>query len=86
MGGKASIFVLSQKRCLKCVRTPSGWKIYYKGDPAFVKFVRSLSREEKVRLCKRLSALIQKSARREMEKIEKEIERELKKLKALFEI
>ena len=86
MRGEVAVFVSSSKRYLKCVRTPSGWKIYYKGDPAFVKFMRSLSREEKIRLCERLSALIQKSTRKEMEKIEKEIEREFKRLKTLFEI
>jgi len=84
MREKAVVFISSQKRYLKCVRTPRGWKIYYKGDPAFVKFMRSLSREEKIRLCKRLSALIQKSTRREIEKMEKEIEREFKRLKALL--
>ena len=82
----AVVFISSSKRYLKCVRTPRGWKIYYRGDPAFIKFVRSLPKEEKIRLCKRLSALIQKSTRREMEKIEEEIEREFKRLKTLFEI
>ena len=82
----AVVFISSSKRYLKCVRTPRGWKIYYRGDPAFIKFVRSLPKEEKIRLCKRLSALIQKSTRREMEKIEEEIEKEFKRLKTLFEI
>ena len=86
MREKAVVFISSQKRCLKCVRTPRGWKIYYKGDPGFVKFVRGLSKEEKRRLCERLSALIQKSTRKEVEKIEKEIEREFKRLKALLEV
>ena len=84
MRGKAVVFISSQKRYLKCVYTPRGWKINYKGDPAFVKFMRSLTKEEKIRLCKRLSALIQKSTRREIEKMEKEIEREFKRLKALL--
>ena len=78
MRGKVAVFVSSSKRYLKCVRTPSGWKIYYKGDPAFVKFMRGLSKEEKAKLCERLSALIQKSTRREMERMEKELEREFK--------
>jgi len=86
MREKVAVFVSSSKRYLKCVRTPSGWKIYYRGDPAFVKFIRSLPKEEKIMLCKRLSALIQKSTRKEMEKIEKEIEREFKRLKTLFKI
>jgi len=86
MRGKAAVFISSSKRYLKCVRTPRGWKIYYKGDPAFVKFMRNLSKEEKIMLCKRLSALIQKSTRKEVEKIEKEIEREFKRLKALLEV
>jgi len=86
MRERAVVFISSSKRYLKCVRTPRGWKIYYRGDPAFIKFVRSLTKEEKIRLCKRLSALIQKSTRREMEKIEKELEREFKRLKTLFKI
>jgi len=86
MREKAVVFTSSQKRYLKCVRTPRGWKIYYKGDPAFVKFMRNLSKEEKIMLCKRLSTLIQKSTHREIEKIEKEIEREFKRLKALLEV
>ena len=80
MREKAVIFVSSQKRYLKCVRTPSGWKIYYKGDPAFVKLIRSLPREKKIELCKRLSVLIQKSVHREIEKVERGVERELRKL------
>ena len=86
MREKVAVFVSSSKRYLKCVRTPRGWKIYYKGDPAFVKFMRGLSKEEKIMLCKRLSALIQKSTRKEVEKIEKELERELKRLKTLLEV
>jgi len=86
MKGKAAVFISSSKRYLKCVRTPSGWKIYYKGDPAFVKFMRNLSKEEKIMLCKRLSTLIQKSTHREIEKIEKELEREFKRLRALLEV
>jgi len=86
MREKAAVFISSSKRYLKCVYTPRGWKIYYRGDPAFVKFIRSLPKEEKIRLCKRLSALIQKSTRKEMEKIEKEIEQEFKRLKTLFKI
>ena len=86
MREKAAVFISSSKRHLKCVYTPRGWKIYYKGDPAFVKFMRSLSKEEKIMLCKRLSALIQKSTRKEMEKIEKEIGREFKRLKAFLEV
>ncbi|MCD6210849.1 MAG: hypothetical protein J7J01_08205 [Methanophagales archaeon] len=85
MRGKAVVFV-SSKRYLKCVRTPHGWKIYYGGDPAFVKFIRRLTKEEKIRLCKRLSALIQKSAHKEVEKVKREIEREIKRLKALLEV
>jgi len=86
MREKAVIFISSSKRYLKCVRTPRGWKIYYKGDPAFIKFIRRLTKEEKIRLCKHLSTLIQKSAHKEMEKVKKEIEREIKRLKALLEV
>ena len=86
MREKAAVFVSSSKRYLKCVRTPRGWRIYYGGDPAFVKFIRRLTKEEKIRLCKRLSALIQKSAHKEIEKVKKEIEREIKRLRALFRV
>ena len=86
MREKVVIFVSSQKRYLKCVRTPSGWKIYYKGDPAFVKLIRSLPRRKKIELCKRLSVLIQKSVHREIEKVEREVERELRKLRKLFKV
>lgn len=86
MREKAAVFVSSSRRYLKCVQTPRGWKIYYGGDPAFVKFIRGLTKEEKIKLCKRLSALIQKSAHREVEKVKREIEREIKRLKALLKV
>ena len=78
MRGKAVVFV-SSKRYLKCVRTPRGWRVYYGGDPAFVRFVERLSKEEKVKLCRQLSRLIRKS-------IEKEIEHEIKRLRSLLEV
>ena len=86
MRRKAAVFISSSKRYLKCIHTPHGWKIYYGGDPTFVKFIRRLTKEEKIRLCKRLSALVQKSAHKEMEKVKKEIEREIKRLRAFFRV